>query len=92
MHDKPSLPPPIPLSPLVTQQQLVAITALDTVPARSLNLFAAGDRQASCLTYSGQDDVLDVAHAVGLVDALLYFCAGDGHHLQFTPDFFMTPF
>ena len=33
-------------------------------------------------THSGQDDVFDVAHAVCLVDALLHFYTGYGHHLQ----------
>ena len=58
------------------------MTPLNTVPARSLTSFAIKSRQASCLTYSGQDDVLDVAHAVGLVDALLYLCTGNRHHLH----------
>ena len=68
------------------------MTPLNTVPARSLTPFAIKSRQASCLTYSGQDDVLDVAHAVGLVDALLYLCAGNRHHLHSQRRSFGTTF
>jgi len=33
-------------------------------------------------THPRKDDVLDVAHAICLMDALLHLCIGDGHNLN----------
>ena len=40
-------------------------------------------------THPRKDDILDVAHAICLMDALLHLCIGDGHNLnsKHTPRF-----